>query len=135
MLVTALASSIYLLSQLLFDLHRINFMQLHPHSLTPKPLLQVFSPVGNRVSITDLATSESETLPFQATSDISLLALSPSRNLLVVVDADGRSRFISLRRKVVLHTFRCDKHDELYARGPFRSNKRNELHACAHLQV
>ncbi|GMH15933.1 hypothetical protein Nepgr_017774 [Nepenthes gracilis] len=63
----------------------------------------LISPVGNRVSVTDLLKSETLTLPFQASSNISRIAVSPDGLFLLAVDENARSHFINLRRRVVLH--------------------------------
>lgn len=63
----------------------------------------LISPVGNRISVTDLVKSETITLPCQASANISRLAVSPDGNFLLAVDENSRSLFINLRRHVVLH--------------------------------
>ncbi|XP_043721408.1 periodic tryptophan protein 2 [Telopea speciosissima] len=63
----------------------------------------LISPVGNRVSITDLIKSETVTLPCESSSNISRIAVSPDRNFLLTLDENNRCQFINLRRRVVLH--------------------------------
>lgn len=63
----------------------------------------LISPVGNRISVTDLVKSQTLTLPFEATSNISRIAVSPDGNFLLTVDDESRALFINLRRRVVLH--------------------------------
>ncbi|XP_020581444.1 periodic tryptophan protein 2 homolog [Phalaenopsis equestris] len=63
----------------------------------------LLSPVGNRVSVTDLVKSHALTLPFEATSNISRIAVSPDGKFLLTVDDSSRALFINLRRRVVLH--------------------------------
>ncbi|XAR50577.1 hypothetical protein NMG60_11004934 [Bertholletia excelsa] len=63
----------------------------------------LISPVGNRISVTDLVKSETETLPFQASSNIARVAASPDGLFLLAVDENSRCLFINLRRRVVLH--------------------------------
>ncbi|KAG0455146.1 hypothetical protein HPP92_024438 [Vanilla planifolia] len=63
----------------------------------------LLSPVGNRVSVTDLVKSQTVTLPFEATSNISRIAVSPDGNFLLTVDEGSRALFVNLRRRAVLH--------------------------------
>lgn len=63
----------------------------------------LISPVGNRISVIDLLKSETVTLPFESSSNISRLAISPDGHFLLSVDDLSRALFINLRRRVVLH--------------------------------
>ncbi|KAG9449168.1 hypothetical protein H6P81_009133 [Aristolochia fimbriata] len=63
----------------------------------------LISPVGNRISVTDLIKSQTYTLPCEASSNISRIAVSPDGNFVFAVDENARSVFINLRRRVVLH--------------------------------
>ncbi|KAK8921493.1 hypothetical protein KSP39_PZI020330 [Platanthera zijinensis] len=63
----------------------------------------LLSPVGNRVSVTELIKSQTITLPFEATCNISRIALSPDGNFLLTVDDQSRALFVNLSRRVVLH--------------------------------
>ncbi|KAJ9559514.1 LOW QUALITY PROTEIN: hypothetical protein OSB04_004674 [Centaurea solstitialis] len=63
----------------------------------------LISPVGNRISVTDLVKSETLTLPFQSSSNISRLAASPDGVFLLAVDDNSRCLFVNLRRRAVLH--------------------------------
>lgn len=63
----------------------------------------LISPVGNRISVTDLVKSETITLPCQASSNISRIAASPDGVFLLAVDDNSRCLFINLRRRAVLH--------------------------------
>lgn len=63
----------------------------------------LLSPVGNRVSVTDLIKSQTVTLPFEATCNISRIAVSPDGNFLLTVDDQSRALFVNLSRRVVLH--------------------------------
>ncbi|OIV98316.1 hypothetical protein TanjilG_16643 [Lupinus angustifolius] len=63
----------------------------------------LISPIGNRVSITDLLKSQTTTLPFQSSSNISRIAVSPDGTFLLAVDDRNRCQFVNLRRRVVLH--------------------------------
>eukprot|EP00250_Pteridium_aquilinum_P004303 c14523_g1_i1 orf=130-3006(+) len=66
---------------------------------------QLLSPVGNRVSITDLVKSETLTLPCENAKNVHRIAVSPDGSLLLSVDEDGKSLLINLRRRVSLHHF------------------------------
>ncbi|KAJ8643228.1 hypothetical protein MRB53_004976 [Persea americana] len=63
----------------------------------------LLSPVGNRISVTDLTKSQTQTLPCEASSNISRIAVSPDGVFLVAVDDSSRALFINLHRHVVLH--------------------------------
>ncbi|KAJ0008389.1 hypothetical protein Pint_30056 [Pistacia integerrima] len=64
---------------------------------------QLISPVGNRVSVTDLIKSQTLTLPVQSSSNVCRLAVSPDGTFLLTVDENQRCLFINLHRHVVLH--------------------------------
>lgn len=63
----------------------------------------LISPVGNRISITDLVKSQTATLPVQSSSNICRIAVSPDGAFLFTVDEKNRCLFINIRRRVVLH--------------------------------
>ncbi|KAA8541879.1 hypothetical protein F0562_023031 [Nyssa sinensis] len=63
----------------------------------------LISPVGNRISVTDLIKSETITLPCQSSSNIARIAASPDGLFLLAIDDNSRCLFINLRRRVVLH--------------------------------
>nr|XP_010924647.1 periodic tryptophan protein 2 [Elaeis guineensis]XP_029121080.1 periodic tryptophan protein 2 [Elaeis guineensis] len=63
----------------------------------------LYSPVGNRVAATDLAKSQTVTLPFEASSNIARIAVSPDGNFLLAVDDVARALFVNLRCRAVLH--------------------------------
>ncbi|KAG6606783.1 Periodic tryptophan protein 2, partial [Cucurbita argyrosperma subsp. sororia] len=63
----------------------------------------LISPVGNRISVTDLVKSQTATLPVQSSSNICRIAVSPDGAFLFTVDEKNRCLFINLRRRVVLH--------------------------------
>ncbi|MBA0587545.1 periodic tryptophan protein 2 [Gossypium raimondii] len=63
----------------------------------------LISPVGNRVSVTDLVKSQTITLPIQSSSNIRRIAASPDGVFLLTVDDNNRCLFINLPRRVVLH--------------------------------
>lgn len=63
----------------------------------------LISPVGNRVSVTDLNKSETHTLPSQSSTNIRRIAASPDGVFLLAIDEKNRCLFINLRLRVVLH--------------------------------
>ncbi|XP_027354840.1 periodic tryptophan protein 2 isoform X2 [Abrus precatorius] len=63
----------------------------------------LLSPIGNRVAVTDLLKSETTTLPFQSSSNVSRIAVSPDATFLLAVDDRNRCLFINLRRRTLLH--------------------------------
>nr|GMD32397.1 periodic tryptophan protein 2 homolog [Ipomoea batatas] len=63
----------------------------------------LISPVGNRVSVTDLVKSETVTLPCQSSSNLRRIAASPDGVFLLAIDENNRCLFINLRRRTVLH--------------------------------
>ncbi|CAA7028645.1 unnamed protein product [Microthlaspi erraticum] len=64
---------------------------------------QLISPVGNRVSVTDLNKHHTITLPVSSSSNICRLAASPDGTFLIAVDENNRCLFINLPRRVILH--------------------------------
>ncbi|XP_010537974.1 PREDICTED: periodic tryptophan protein 2 homolog [Tarenaya hassleriana] len=64
---------------------------------------QLISPVGNRVSVTDLKKHQTVTLPVQSSSNICRIAASPDGTFLLAVDDNNRCLFINVPRRVVLH--------------------------------
>ncbi|KRX48151.1 Periodic tryptophan protein 2 -like protein, partial [Trichinella murrelli] len=63
----------------------------------------VYSPVGNRVTIYNLKSHKSETLPVETTRNVNIVALSPSEADLLLVDEGGFGFYISLVSKMVIH--------------------------------
>ncbi|XP_074574086.1 periodic tryptophan protein 2 [Curcuma longa] len=63
----------------------------------------LLSPVGNRVSTTDLLKSQSQTLSFEASANISRIAVTPDGSFLLTVDSNSRALFVNLSRHAVLH--------------------------------
>ncbi|XP_058226771.1 periodic tryptophan protein 2 [Rhododendron vialii] len=61
------------------------------------------SPVGNRISVTDLLNSSTTTLPFHSSSNLHRLAASPDGLFLLAVDDNSRALFVNLPRRVILH--------------------------------
>ncbi|CAB4018041.1 WD40 repeat, partial [Paramuricea clavata] len=74
---------------------------------------RVISPVGNRVTVFDLKSNKSLTLPFENGKDITCIAVSPDDSLIVTIDEDGKSILSSLRSLAVLHhfSFKTKVHD------------------------
>ncbi|KAM6894090.1 PWP2 small subunit processome component [Xenentodon cancila] len=69
----------------------------------------VLSPVGNRVSVFDLRSNTSETLPVSTAKNITCVGLSPDGGLAIVVDEDGAALLVSLITRAVLHHFHFHK--------------------------
>ncbi|XP_050232821.1 periodic tryptophan protein 2 [Mercurialis annua] len=74
---------------------------------------QLISPVGNRVSITDLIKSQTVTLPLQSSTNIRRIAASPDGTFLITIDENNRCHFINIPRRAILHriTFKETVHD------------------------
>ena len=65
----------------------------------------LISPVSNRIQVIDLHSHSVRTLPFEARSNVSCIALSPDDHLLVVVDVKNYAMLVNYQRGVVLHRF------------------------------
>ncbi|KAL5201946.1 hypothetical protein ABZP36_012898 [Zizania latifolia] len=63
----------------------------------------LLSAVGNRVASTDLSAASSLTLPFESSSNVTRLDVSPSGDFLLAVDDSGRALYANLGRRAVLH--------------------------------
>lgn len=64
----------------------------------------ILSPVGNRISIFDLVSNTSTTLPFETRKPIARIALCPALpSLLLAADEDGRAVLVNITRRTVLH--------------------------------
>lgn len=74
-------------------------------NITFKKDVLLLSPVGNRVSVTDLQKSESTTLRCENGKSVSRIEVSPDGTLLLSVDEDGRSILVNLHTQQVLHHF------------------------------
>ncbi|KTW29763.1 hypothetical protein T552_00970 [Pneumocystis carinii B80] len=66
---------------------------------------ELFSPVGNRVTLFDLEGNTSVTFPFENSRNIGCIALSPTSTLLLSVDEDGRGILLNVVKRVVLYHF------------------------------
>lgn len=64
---------------------------------------ELLSPVGNRVSLIDLAQSTTKALPFENQKQVRTVAVSPDGRLLLSVDADGRALLANKARGALLH--------------------------------
>ncbi|KAJ8626363.1 hypothetical protein MRB53_019670 [Persea americana] len=63
----------------------------------------LLSLVRNRIFATDLAKSQTQTLPYKASSNISRIAISPDVIFLIAVDDSSCALFINLHHHIVLH--------------------------------
>ncbi|GAA0161732.1 hypothetical protein LIER_17979 [Lithospermum erythrorhizon] len=63
----------------------------------------LISPIGNRVSLTDLLKSQTQTLSSQSSSNLRLIASSPDALFLLTIDQNNRATLINLIRRVELH--------------------------------
>ncbi|RWV99033.1 hypothetical protein GW17_00038087 [Ensete ventricosum] len=63
----------------------------------------LLSSVGNRVAATDLLKYQTQTLPFESSSNIARIVASPDGAFLLAVDNNSRALFVNLRRRAVLH--------------------------------
>ncbi|XP_075514279.1 periodic tryptophan protein 2 [Primulina tabacum] len=63
----------------------------------------LISPIGNRISVTDLLKSETITLPCQASTNLRHIAASSDGVFVFTVDENNRCLFINVQRRVVLH--------------------------------
>ncbi|CAG0879297.1 unnamed protein product, partial [Cyprideis torosa] len=78
----------------------------------------LFSPVGNKVSVFDLKSNLSETLPVESRFNITALALSPSGTLLVTANEEGEVSLISLLHARLLCSHRLNGHVRHIAFSP-----------------
>ncbi|KAI4379281.1 hypothetical protein MLD38_005599 [Melastoma candidum] len=63
----------------------------------------LITPISNRVSVTNLLSSQTRTLPFQSSSPIVHLAVSPNSPFLFAVDSNHRSFLIHIPSSSLLH--------------------------------
>ncbi|KAL3234593.1 Periodic tryptophan protein 2 [Nakaseomyces bracarensis] len=66
---------------------------------------QLLSPVGNRISVFDLANNESFTFAYEHRKNIATFDLNKQGTLLLSVDTDGRAILVNFRTRNVLHHF------------------------------
>lgn len=69
---------------------------------------KLLSPVGSRVTLFDMKGSKTVTLPFETRKNLECVALSPSGNMLICVDVDGRAILVNTKKRVLLahHNFK-----------------------------
>ncbi|KAI9292389.1 WD repeat protein [Neoconidiobolus thromboides FSU 785] len=65
----------------------------------------LISPVGNRVTVFDLINNKSITLPFETSTNIVCMDITPNGNMLFVADEEGHGVLMNLNRRFVLHRF------------------------------
>ncbi|EFX03833.1 periodic tryptophan protein 2 [Grosmannia clavigera kw1407] len=66
---------------------------------------QLYSPVGNRVTVFNLVDNKSYTLPFAHRKNIARIGLTPKGNLLLSIDEDGQAILTNLPRRIALYHF------------------------------
>ncbi|CAG9859982.1 unnamed protein product [Phyllotreta striolata] len=66
----------------------------------------VISPVGNRITIFDLKSNKSTTLPIESRYNYEALDLSPNGCTLIAVNEEGEAHMISLVSQTVIHKYR-----------------------------
>ena len=93
----------YRFSNLLGTVYRRGNLVFAPDGTT------ILSPVGNKLSVYDLKSHTSLTLPVESRSDFTTLALSPNGILLLAANAEGEIHLISLVSRSVLHTLRTNR--------------------------
>eukprot|EP00884_Botryococcus_braunii_P018731 jgi/Botrbrau1/5541/Bobra.0023s0025.1 len=76
---------------------------------------ELLSPVGNRVSMVDLVSSSSSTLPFETIKQVQTLAMTPDGRFLLAIDEEGRSLLINKARRALL--------SHVSFKGPVRAAK------------
>ncbi len=69
----------------------------------------VVSPVGNKLSVYDLKSHTSTTLPVESRSNFTVTALSPNGITLLAANEEGEIHLISLISRSVLHTLRTNR--------------------------
>ena len=83
----------YRFSNLLGTVYRRGNLIFAPDGAT------ILSPVGNKLSVYDLKSHTSLTLPVESRSDFTTLALSPNGILLLAANAEGEIHLIRKRRE------------------------------------
>lgn len=69
----------------------------------------VIAPVGNKISVYDLKSNKSETLPIESRFNYTAIALSPNSTILIAINEDGEADLISLISKTIIHKFRFNR--------------------------
>ncbi|KAI3396353.1 hypothetical protein diail_12243 [Diaporthe ilicicola] len=65
----------------------------------------LFSPVGNRVTVFNLVDNKSYTLPFAHRKNIARIGLTPQGNLLLTIDEDGQAILTNIARRIAVYNF------------------------------
>ncbi|KAI7785565.1 periodic tryptophan protein 2 [Diaporthe eres] len=65
----------------------------------------LFSPVGNRVTVFNLVDNKSYTLPFAHRKNIARIGLTPQGNLLLTIDEDGQAILTNIARRIAIYNF------------------------------
>ncbi|KAL1881905.1 U3 snoRNP protein [Diaporthe australafricana] len=65
----------------------------------------LFSPVGNRVTVFNLVDNKSYTLPFAHRKNIARIGLTPQGNLLLTIDEDGQAILTNVARRIAVYNF------------------------------
>ncbi|KKY36250.1 putative periodic tryptophan protein 2 [Diaporthe ampelina] len=65
----------------------------------------LFSPVGNRVTVFNLVDNKSYTLPFAHRKNIARIGLTPQGNLLLTIDEDGHAILTNIARRIAVYNF------------------------------
>lgn len=69
----------------------------------------VIAPVGNKITIYDLKNQKSRCLCFESTHNYTLLAISPSGNVLVALNEIGLAHFVNLTTNSLMKALRLGK--------------------------
>ena len=93
----------YRFSNLLGTVYRRGNLLFAPDGTT------IISPVGNKLSVYDLKSHTSVTLPIESRSDFTTLSLSPNGIILLAANAEGEIHLVSLVSRSVLHTLRTNR--------------------------
>jgi len=67
---------------------------------------RLISPVGNRVSVFDLKAATMETLPFESQMNIIAMSLSPSGNILILVNESGDAAMVNMSSRASLPLYK-----------------------------
>ena len=69
----------------------------------------VLAPVGNKISVFDLKSNKTETLPIESRFNCTSIALSPNGTVLIAINEDGEADLVSLLSKSIIHKFRFNR--------------------------
>ena len=65
----------------------------------------MLTPIGNRISVSDLSTSTTYTLPIEGRKNICHISISPNSAYLLAVDDEGRGQLINFTRRTLICEF------------------------------